>query len=243
MCIILVAEEALMSASELKTLFDKIRSVETSFAKLEVEDVELHSSVDVQKLFYIIDSVPELHRQINVLSHEKGELLSTASMQLVEIEHLKEENGALITSKQESEKMKKEMSEITSVLEKIIDTLGGSEIVADQKIAGDQNSFGVQRLLSVVEKQIMALLWEVNNSKSQVQELDTRLLGSQKVIEELSTKLKLLEDSFRSKTVQPEIVQERSIFEAPPLPSGSEISEIEDVVKFSSYIPPQTFPL
>lgn len=232
-----------MSASELKTLFDKIRSVETSFAKLEVEDVELHSSVDVQKLFYIIDSVPELHRQINVLSHEKGELLSTASMQLVEIEHLKEENGALITSKQESEKMKKEMSEITSVLEKIIDTLGGSEIVADQKIAGDQNSFGVQRLLSVVEKQIMALLWEVNNSKSQVQELDTRLLGSQKVIEELSTKLKLLEDSFRSKTVQPEIVQERSIFEAPPLPSGSEISEIEDVVKFSSYIPPQTFPL
>lgn len=243
MCIILVAEEALMSASELKTLFDKIRSVETSFAKLEVEDVELHSSVDVQKLFYIIDSVPELHRQINVLSHEKGELLSTASMQLVEIEHLKEENGALITSKQESEKMKKEMSEITSVLEKIIDTLGGSEIVADQKIAGDQNSFGVQRLLSVVEKQIMALLWEVNNSKSQVQELDTRLLGSQKVIEELSAKLKLLEDSFRSKTVQPEIVQERSIFEAPPLPSGSEISEIEDVVKFSSYIPPQTFPL
>lgn len=238
-----MAEEALMSASELKTLFDKIRSVETSFAKLEVEDVELHSSVDVQKLFYIIDSVPELHRQINVLSHEKGELLSTASMQLVEIEHLKEENGALITSKQESEKMKKEMSEITSVLEKIIDTLGGSEIVADQKIAGDQNSFGVQRLLSVVEKQIMALLWEVNNSKSQVQELDTRLLGSQKVIEELSAKLKLLEDSFRSKTVQPEIVQERSIFEAPPLPSGSEISEIEDVVKFSSYIPPQTFPL
>lgn len=89
----------------------------------------------------------------------------------------------------------------------------------------------------------MALLWEVNNSKSQVQELDTRLLGSQKVIEELSAKLKLLEDSFRSKTVQPEIVQERSIFEAPPLPSGSEISEIEDVVKFSSYIPPQTFPL
>ncbi|KAJ9176261.1 hypothetical protein P3X46_011596 [Hevea brasiliensis] len=224
-----VAEEALMSASELKTLFDKIRGFEISFAELEVKDVELHGSVDVQKLFYIIDSVPELHNQINVLSHDKDKLQSTVSKQVIEIEYLKEKIETLISNNQESEKMKAEMSEITLGLEKFIDILGGSEIVADQKFAGDQKSAGLQRLLPVVEKQIMTLLWEAKNSKSQVRELDTRLLGSQKVIEELSTKLKLLEDSFQSKTVQPEIVQERSIFEAAPLPSGSEISEIEDV--------------
>ena len=44
------------------------------------------------------------------------------------------------------------------------------------------------------------------------------------------SKVKVLEDSLQDRSAQTEIVQERSIFEAPSLPTGSEISEIEDAV-------------
>ncbi|EEF47577.1 ATP binding protein, putative [Ricinus communis] len=217
------AEHVLMSPSELKTLYDKIRKVEIPNVESEVGDLESHNLVDVQKLFYIIDSASELHHQMNTLSHDKDKLQSTLAMQVLEIEHLKEEIETLIRNNQESEKAKTEIAEVTLVLDKIISMLGGSEIV------GDQKSASAQRLLPLVEKQITALIWEAKNSKSEAQELGARLLGSQKVIDELSTKVKLLEDSFESKTVAPEIVQERRIFEAPSLPTGSEISEIEDV--------------
>lgn len=224
MVIVSEAENPLISASQLKTLFDKISRVEISFAESEVGDIEPHCSVDVKKLFYIVDSVSELHHRINVLAHDKEDLQSTLSARILEIVHLKQEIEAHIRDKRDSEKMKSEMSELTFGLEKIVDTLGGNAVV------GDQKSAGVQTLLPALEKQIMALLLEAENSKSEAQELSTKLIGSQKVIDELSTKVKLFEDSLQSKTAQPEIVQERSIFEAPPLPTGSEISEIEDVV-------------
>ncbi|XP_050206268.1 trans-Golgi network-localized SYP41-interacting protein 1 [Mercurialis annua] len=216
-------DDVIMSPSELKTLLDKIRKVEIPFIESEVEDIKFQNPVGVQKLFYIIDSVPELHHQMITLSHDKEKLQSNLSMQVLETEHLKEEIEFLTENKQDYEKIKTEMSEITLGLEKILNTLGGSEIV------GDQKSTNVQRLLPQVEKQITALTWEAKSSKLQTQELGSRLLGSQKIIDDLSTKVKLLEDSFGSKTVPPEVVQERSIFEAPPLPTSSEISEIEDV--------------
>lgn len=77
----------------------------------------------------------------------------------------------------------------------------------------------------------MAVILESENSKSKAQELGAKLFGSQKVMDELSTKVKLLEDSnqSRSASASPEGSQERSIFEAPSLPNRSEITEIEDV--------------
>ncbi|PQQ11596.1 CAAX amino terminal protease [Prunus yedoensis var. nudiflora] len=100
---------------------------------------------------------------------------------------------------------------------------GGNDLV------GDQKSSGVMGLLSVLEKQVMDLQLESENSKSKAQELGTKLVESQKFVEELSTKVNVLQDSHQGRPAQQEIVQERSIFEAPSLPTGSEISEIEDV--------------
>jgi hypothetical protein len=119
--------------------------------------------------------------------------------------------------------MKNEMSELFFGLEKLIDIFG------DHGFVGEQKSSGEQGLLAALEKQIMALLLEVDNSISHAEELDIKLLGSQKIIDELSSKIKVLEDSLQSRAAKPEIVQERSIFEAPP-PAVSEISEIEDAV-------------
>jgi chromosome segregation ATPase len=217
------AEEPLMSASQLKTLFEKISRIEIPFEDSEVGGLEPHSSVDVKKLFYIVDSISDLHNQLNTLSHDKEELQSTLSTRILEIENLKAETETQFRNRQDYEKMKNEMSELFFGLEKLIDIFG------DHGFVGEQKSSGEQGLLAALEKQIMALLLEVDNSISHAEELDIKLLGSQKIIDELSSKIKVLEDSLQSRAAKPEIVQERSIFEAPP-PAVSEISEIEDAV-------------
>lgn len=223
MLVVPEAEEPLMSVSQLKTLFEKISRIEIPFSDSEVGGLEPHSSVDVKKLFCIVDSISELYNQLNTSSCEKEELQSILSTRNLEIEHLKEETETHFRNRQDYEKIKNEMSELFFGIEKLFDIFG------DHGFAGEQKSSSRQRLLPALEKQIMALLLEVDNSKFHAADLDTKLRGSQIVIDELSSKIKVLEDSLQSRTAEPEIVQERSIFEAPP-PTGSEISEIEDAV-------------
>ncbi|KAH0991798.1 hypothetical protein GBA52_003281 [Prunus armeniaca] len=217
------AEDSLLSASEVKTLFDKIRGIEIPMPESEVGNLELHDSAHVKKLFYVIDNIINLQNQINLLSHEKEELQSTLGTRMLEIGQLKEEVEHYDRDRKDTEKMKSELSVLIYSLEKIIDISGGNDLV------GDQKSSGVMGLLSVLEKQVMALQMESENSKSKAQELGTKLVESQKFVEELSTKVNVLQDSHQGRPAQQEIVQERSIFEAPSLPTGSEISEIEDV--------------
>ncbi|KAM5568056.1 hypothetical protein ABKV19_015896 [Rosa sericea] len=221
-------EDSLLSASEVKILFDKIKGIEIPIPESEVGDLESHNSTHVKKLFRVIDNISDFQHQINSLSCEKEELQSTLRTQLLEIEHLKEEVENHVRDGQDTEKMKNELSVLIYALQKIIDMSGGDDLV------GDEKSAGVKGLVSVLEKQVMALLFESKNSKSKAQELGTKLVESQKVVDELSTKVNLLEVSAQGRVAQPEIVQERSIFEAPSLPTGSEISEIEDVGSLGS---------
>ena len=211
----------------MKALFDKISGIDIPFAESEARDLDPGSSAYLKKLYYIIDYVTELHPQINLLAQEKENLQSIVSTQTTEIEFLKEEVEMHVRNKTNFERMSIEFSELTFGLEKIFDILGGNEFVLDK------NSAGLVELLPVLEKQAMILVSEAENSKSKAQELGTKLLESQKVVDELTAKVKFLEDSVQGGTVQPEIVQERSIFEAPSLPTASEISEIEDVVRIS----------
>ncbi|XP_061990946.1 trans-Golgi network-localized SYP41-interacting protein 1 [Rosa rugosa] len=221
-------EDSLLSASEVKILFDKIKGIEIPIPESEVGDLESHNSTHVKKLFCVIDNISNFQHQINSLSSEKEELQSTLRTQFLEIEHLKEEVENHVRDGQDTEKMKNELSVLIYALQKIIDMSGGDDLV------GDEKSAGVKGLVSVLEKQVMALLLESKNSKSKAQELGTKLVESQKVVDELSTKVNLLEVSAQGRVAQPEIVQERSIFEAPSLPTGSEISEIEDVGSLGS---------
>ncbi|XP_015894523.3 trans-Golgi network-localized SYP41-interacting protein 1 isoform X2 [Ziziphus jujuba] len=211
-----------LSASQLKALFDKISGIQISMAESKLADLEPHSSTHVKKLFYIIENVPDMQHQIKLLSNENEELQVTLAEHTNEIQHLKEEVETHVGDKLDLEKMKNELSDAIFTLEKIIERLGGDVLV------GDQISSGVKGLLSVLEHQVMALLLDSESSKLKAQELGAQLVGSQKVVDELSTKVKLLEDSLQGRAVQTEIVQERNIIEAPSLPTGSEISEIED---------------
>ncbi|CAK9172375.1 unnamed protein product [Ilex paraguariensis] len=216
-------EDSLLSSSQMKSLFDKISGIEVPFPEFELEILEPNDPAHVNKLFYIIDSVTGLQHRMTLLSRDKENLQSSIEKQVVEIEHLKDEVEERSRDKEDSDKMKNELFELVLGLENIIKKLGGGEFVGDQKPAG------VIGLLPVLEKLVMAILQESENVKSKAQELGSKLLGSQKVVDELLSKVKLLEDSNQGRIASPEAVQEGGILEVPSLSTRSEISEIEDV--------------
>ncbi|XP_062110542.1 trans-Golgi network-localized SYP41-interacting protein 1 [Humulus lupulus] len=217
------AEDSFLSASQVNTLCKKIGGLEIPMAGSEAGDTDLQNSTQLEKLFYIIDNFSDLQLQVNSISRENENLQLTLEAQMLKIEQLKEEVEKHAADEQATEKMRFELSELMFGLEKIIGILGGDGLV------GDQNSSVVKGSLAALEKQVMALLSEYESSKSKSQDLGSKLVQSQKDVDELSTKVKLLEDSLHGRGTQPEIIQERSIYEGPSLSTSPEISEIEDV--------------
>ncbi|XP_021744095.1 centromere-associated protein E-like [Chenopodium quinoa] len=122
--------------------------------------------------------------------------------------------------------VKGQLVDLESGLQRIIHKIRGNAI-------GDQGTIPTRDLLQLLEKMVVAIITESENSKSEVHELDSKLYGSQKAVDELLLKVKELEDLLQSRVVPPDTIQERSLFEATSQPSASEISEIEDVGSIS----------
>jgi hypothetical protein len=70
---------------------------------------------------------------------------------------------------------------------------------------------------------------ESGNAKSVKQELGAKLQAREKTVDDLSAKVKMLEDLYHSRLVQPEVSKDRA-FEPSSSSIGSDISEIEDLV-------------
>ena len=217
-----VAEDCVLSAMQMKALFEKVGRIEFLFQESEYQDLEQYDSPDVKKLFYLPDYVFELQNQLKLLSHDNQKLQSTVTTQTLAIEQLKEEVDRALRDHLDLEELKKDLSELSYSLEQQNSLLGS-------KYSGDSESDGLKELVRTIGRQILDLLSESENSKTKVEELSKKLIGSQKVVDELTTKNKLLEESLHGRTSQSEIIKERGIFEA-PFPSGSEISEIEEAV-------------
>lgn len=215
------AQEFPLSASQMKSLFDKIGVIDISFAESEVENLETKDSADVQKLFYIIDNFNGLKDQMNSQSQEKENLQSVLEKQVNAIEHLEEEVRDRVREKQEFEMMK---DELALGLESIIQKLGGDKLVGNEKVAH------VMGLLSVLDTMAMTTKAESENLKSKTDELSMKLLGTQKVVDELSSKVKLLEGSSHGGVTLPETIKEKGISELSSSNSQPEISEIQDLV-------------
>nr|XP_043606049.1 nucleoprotein TPR-like [Erigeron canadensis]XP_043606050.1 nucleoprotein TPR-like [Erigeron canadensis] len=216
------AENDLLPASEVKSLLNKINGITIPFPNIRVGEVEAHDSDPMKKLFYIIDSVIELLDHITLLSHSREELQSTLSQKALEIEHLKEELEEAVKDKKDFEKMKKELFELLVGFEHSIRKFGYDE--SD----GGKKSADVAGPLPVLEKLIHYIILESENSKAKAEDLGVKLQDTQKVAEELASKVKLLENFNQSQTGLPDAIHERSSSEASSLPSRSEISEVED---------------
>lgn len=216
-------EEAPLSTSQWRALTDKITGIEIPSAETSGRDPVSDGSY-AEKLFYIIDSFSWLQNQVNLLLHDKEELQSNLAAKDLENEHLRDEVETHSRRVQYLEKTKNDLSELILGLKKMASILGVSET------DGEQKASGVNALLAALEKQMINVLVEFEAGKSRTQELGSKLIGSEKVIDELSAKVKLLEGSLQGRSIQPEVTQEQRIFEVTSVPPGSEISEIEDAV-------------
>ncbi|KAL2547157.1 hypothetical protein Fot_16390 [Forsythia ovata] len=215
-------EVSLLSSSQMKSLLDKINEIEVPDSAFAVKEVELHDSIDRRKLFYVLDSFNKLQQKVSSLSHEKEEVQSILEEQVLEIEHLKTEVEYHMRNEYGLENIKNELVEIETGLKNNVRKLGGNEFIDDYKVGG------AVWLLPVLDKLVMATILESENLKSETDELKAKLLGTQKVVDDLSSKVKLLEDSNQSINSPPETGQERGISTA-SLPTPSEISEIQDM--------------
>ncbi|XP_077226817.1 TGN-related, localized SYP41 interacting protein isoform X3 [Tasmannia lanceolata] len=217
------ADERLLSEIQVNTLLDKVKTIQIPLKESDMESSELQFLGPANQLFYIIDSFVELQHRVASLTHDKDELQLSLADQVHEIGHLKKEAESFSGINKDLERKKNDLAELVSGLEKIIQKLGGNDTLEDKK------SVGAKGLLPMLEKLVVALILESESSKSKAQDLDIKLQGSQKVVDELSAKVKLLENSVHEMPPPPDTIQERSIFEASSLATGSEISEIEDM--------------
>ncbi|KAL8150102.1 LOW QUALITY PROTEIN: hypothetical protein V2J09_019910 [Rumex salicifolius] len=163
----------------------------------------------------------KLHDTINNFADLQDQNKSVADSQLHEIEYLKKLCGKDGKNEHELERVKRDLYDMVAVVGRVIQKLGGRGLTTDS------NSVVTCELVETLEKLVMGLIMEFNNSKTRVQELNAELLANQEVVDELL--LKVLEDSLEEKTGPSEGIQERSIFEASSPPPASEISEIEEV--------------
>ncbi|XP_010556184.1 PREDICTED: myosin-11 isoform X2 [Tarenaya hassleriana] len=207
------AKDTLISAADIRALFDKMNGI-------EMPSADPQYPYDVKKLFYMIDCVSDMQHQIDLLTYEKNELESSLQEKTCEILSLKEATEAQSTTGTELEKAKTELSLLISGLDKLLAILAGKDPLVDPKSAESPWT-----LLQALEKQVTSLLLLAESSKSKAQELGVKFAGSQKLVDELTSKVEALEDELQNRAIQPDVVQERSIFEAP---STSEISEIDD---------------
>ncbi|XP_076893058.1 trans-Golgi network-localized SYP41-interacting protein 1-like [Bidens hawaiensis] len=192
------AVKALLSASQIKMLFEKVDDIAIPFPSLlAVGDKQAQDLNPVEKLFYIIDSVNDLLDQLTLLTHTKDDLQSTLSKQTLEVDHLK--------------------GEFRDGLQNIIQKLGGDESIGVKKPAD------VAGLLLVLERLVQGIVLDGQSSRS-------KLVETQKIAEELSNKVKLMEDSIQNRTSRPDTIQERGVIGSPSFSPGSEISEIDDQV-------------
>ncbi|GMH31093.1 hypothetical protein Nepgr_032936 [Nepenthes gracilis] len=216
------AREALLWASQVKNLLDQVNRIEITSAESQVGELTPQDTTHIKKLQYIIDDLTELQHQVTLLSHEKEELQSALASQLDELLYLKKQVEKNASNEEELMKAKTQLFDLIGGLERIMQKLGGRDLF------GHQESVAIDELVEALEKLVTAMIVESENSKSKVHELDSKLLGSQKVVDVLSSKIKVLEDSLQTTVPPPETILERSVFEEPSLPPASEISEVED---------------
>ncbi|KAJ0977320.1 hypothetical protein J5N97_012794 [Dioscorea zingiberensis] len=213
--------EKLFSKDQVEILIDKVNKMVIPFKELQATGQEVQFSSPIEKLYYVLDEVWELQRAIDSITKDKDDLQLIIGSHAHEIEYLKKVIETMSTNLQDLESRKTEFTELTLGLETIIQMLGRNESVEDKKTVSSKG------LLSLLERLTMGLSIECENSKSRIQELGAKLQVKEKMVDDLSTKVKSLEESFQPQLLHPESVKERTLFE-PSSATGSEISEIED---------------
>ncbi|KAK4429747.1 hypothetical protein Salat_1275300 [Sesamum alatum] len=126
-------ENSPLSASQVKSILDKMNEVEVPDAAFAVGNS--HDATNVRKLFSVIDGISESLQKVSLLSRENEDLQSTIDQQILEIEFLRKQVEDHMDNEKDSEKMNK-LLELESGLKHIVRKLGGGDLMDDLKADG-----------------------------------------------------------------------------------------------------------
>ncbi|KAG6426749.1 hypothetical protein SASPL_110982 [Salvia splendens] len=177
------------------------------------------------KLNPLLINFSEYLEQASLLSHQNGELHSTIDKQILDIEQLKRQVEEYVANEKNSEKLNK-LLELESGLQLIAKKLGAGDVMDDSKVNG-----GLW-LLPLLEKLVAAMMHESETLKLKNEDLGAKLLGAQKAVDDLSNKVKLLEETDKSRAILPEIDQDSGTSVA-SLSTQTEISEMQDMASLA----------
>lgn len=214
-----------ISKDQLEAIVEKINKLNIQSGESHLQREVAMFSSPIDKLFFLIDEVDALQREVETLRYENEDLQLNLKSHARENEQLKEACRNTDSNRRELELKSSELLEVTVSMERMIQRLGylsGKDALEDSKPSSTQS------LLSKLEKLIIASSMESGNAKSVKQELGAKLQARDKTVDELSAKVKMLEDSYHSRLVQSEVSKDRA-FEASSSAIGSDVSEIEDL--------------
>ncbi|KAK8462546.1 hypothetical protein SEVIR_1G224800v4 [Setaria viridis] len=214
-----------ISKDQMEALVEKINKLNmmSGESHLQREEAALPSPFD--KLSAVIDGFSALQHEVETLRYENEDLQLNVESCTREIEQLREEvsrNSDL--NNRELESKSSELLEVTVSMERMIQQLG---YLGVKDVVEDNKPTTTQALLSKLEKLIVASSTEAGNAKSIIQEQGAKLQSREKAVDELSTKVKMLEDLYHARLAQPDSSKDRS-FEASSSAIVSDMSEIED---------------
>ncbi|XP_048533761.1 trans-Golgi network-localized SYP41-interacting protein 1 [Triticum urartu] len=214
-----------ISKDQLEALVEKVSKLNIPSGESHLQREVAMFSSPMDKVFFVIDEFDALQREAETLSYENEDLQLNLESHAREIEQLKEVCRNIDSNRRELESKSSELLEVTVSMERMIQRFGylaGKDPLEDNKPASTQT------LLPKLEKLIIASSMESGNAKSVKQELGSKLQAREKTVDELSAKVKMLEDLYHSQLVQPEVSKDRA-FDASSSAIGSDISEIEDL--------------
>lgn len=217
------AGDEMISKGQVEVLFDKINKLIVlagSFRQSKSQNQEIYFSSPIDKLFYVVDKFSEFQQGVYSLTCENEDLQLALANRVYEIENLKNASETISVDHHDLELKKRELSEVTGILEKIMQQFAGNYSFEDLKPV---TALG---LIRVLERQMIALSVDLENSKSEVHELGGKLQAKDMIANELSAKIKYLEDSH-ARIQQPD-VKERTLFESSVTVMRPEITEIEE---------------
>ncbi|VAI46641.1 unnamed protein product [Triticum turgidum subsp. durum] len=214
-----------ISKDQLEALVEKVNKLNIPSGESHLQREVAMFSSPMDKVFFVIDEFDALQREAETLRYENEDLQLNLESHAREIEQLKEVCRNIDSNRRELESKSSELLEVTVSMERMIQRFGylaGKDALEDNKPASTQT------LLPKLEKLIIASSMESGNAKSVKQELGSKLQAREKTVDELSAKVKMLEDLYHSQLVQPEVSKDRA-FDASSSAIGSDISEIEDL--------------
>ncbi|CAM0945395.1 unnamed protein product [Alopecurus aequalis] len=214
-----------ISKDQLEAIVEKINKLNIPSGESGLQREVAMFSTPIDKLFFLIDEVDALQREVENVRYENEDLQLNIESHVRENEQLKEVCRNIDSNRRELELKNSELLEVTVSMERMIQRLGN---LSGKDMLEDNKPTSTQSLVSKLEKLIIASSLESGNAKSVKQELGSKLQARDKTVDELSAKVKMLEDLYHSRLVQPEVSKDRA-FEASSSAIGSDIPEIEDL--------------